>query len=117
MRDKSLVRRTLTKAVSWETISLLLTLGIVYCFTSNVSLSLEITLTCFLFKILFLFVHERIWHQVRWGKIHKHTIVCACGKTLKVKAGTNKQVRAEANLRGWVFLGSHWQCKECRECM
>lgn len=67
-RPSSKRRRSLLKAISWETFSFFLTLIIVYLFTGDVKLTVELTVTCQLIKTFFFYSHERIWHQIHWGK-------------------------------------------------
>lgn len=68
MKDQSARRRSLLKGITWETFSFLLTLIITYAYTGNARTSIELTSICLAFKIIFFYEHERIWHQVRWGK-------------------------------------------------
>lgn len=60
--------RTVVKAVSWRVIATLTTMTIVYTFTREFVLTLGIgffEVTC---KILFFYLHERLWQRIRWGK-------------------------------------------------
>lgn len=56
------------KGFTWESFSFFLTLIITYVYTGSMQTSIELTSICFAFKIVFFYVHERIWHQVSWGK-------------------------------------------------
>ncbi len=68
MNDPSSATRSLMKGTTWESFSYLLTLLIAYWYTGSVRTSVELTSICFVIKILLFFVHERIWHQIKWGK-------------------------------------------------
>jgi uncharacterized membrane protein len=68
MKDPSQARRSFMKGVTWETFSFCLTLLITFLYTHSVKTSCELTSICFVFKIFFFFCHERIWHQIKWGK-------------------------------------------------
>lgn len=68
MKDPSARWRSLAKGITWETFSYILTLLICVAYTGNARTSLELTTICLVFKIVFFYTHERIWHQVRWGK-------------------------------------------------
>jgi uncharacterized membrane protein len=69
MKDKSHPKRSLAKATSWETISLLLTTAVAYPFTESICSSIQLACACFVVKIVFFYWHDRIWHQIPWGKI------------------------------------------------
>lgn len=68
MKDPSRAHRSLIKAVTWETFSFFLTLLITYLYTKSIKTSCELTSICFFIKIFFFFCHERLWHQIPWGK-------------------------------------------------
>lgn len=68
MKDPSRARRSFMKGVTWETFSFFLTLLITFLYTNNMKMSVELTCICFVFKIFFFYCHERIWHQIKWGK-------------------------------------------------
>jgi uncharacterized membrane protein len=61
--------RSLFKGISWEIISFILTLMVVYVLYKNIAISLRITLILTAVKIPFYFMHERIWKKFKWGKI------------------------------------------------
>ncbi len=67
-QDPSHPKRSLAKATSWETISLVLTTGIAYPFTGNLGTSIDLAVVCLGVKIIFFYWHERWWHQCGWGK-------------------------------------------------
>ena len=67
-RDTNKARRSLMKAISWESFSFILTSIIIYLFTGDKRLTIELTVTCQLIKVFFFYLHERIWHQIPWGK-------------------------------------------------
>jgi uncharacterized membrane protein len=66
-RPSSKHRRSLAKAIGWESFSLLLTLVIVYLYTGDMKLTVELAVTCQLIKTFFFYLHERIWHRISWG--------------------------------------------------
>jgi len=72
MKDSSRMKRSFMKGISWETFSFFLTMLITYLYTASVKTSIELTSICFSIKIIFFFTHERIWHQIRWGKRIDH---------------------------------------------
>ena len=60
--------RTIVKAISWRIIATLTTMTIVYTFTREFVLTLGVgffEVTC---KILFYYLHERLWHLIQWGR-------------------------------------------------
>ncbi len=65
--------RTIVKAISWRVVATLTTGTIVYIFTKEWNLTLGITFFEVLSKILFYYLHERVWHVVHWGQ-EKHPL-------------------------------------------
>jgi len=57
------------KGLSWESFSYFLTILITYWYLHSFSTSVKLTSTLFIIKIIFFYFHERIWHQIKWGKI------------------------------------------------
>jgi uncharacterized membrane protein len=60
--------RTVLKAVSWRVVATLTTMTIVFLFTRKIILSLGVGLAEVIAKILFYYLHERIWNKISWGK-------------------------------------------------
>ncbi len=65
--------RTVAKAISWRVIATLTTMSIVFLFTRRIILSLEVGLVEVVSKMLFYYIHERVWHRISWGKL-KHPL-------------------------------------------
>jgi adenylylsulfate kinase len=63
-------KRSFIKAFSWEAISFIITLVAVYLVYGDIKTSIKFTLAITGVKILFLYVHERIWKKIMWGKIY-----------------------------------------------
>ncbi len=68
MKDKSKRRRSLAKALSWESFSFVLTVLIIWALTGDLKFTLELSVICQGAKIFFFFLHERVWHKIKWGK-------------------------------------------------
>ena len=66
--DPSTPLRTFVKAFGWECFSFVLTLGISYLVVGDISKASWLTGILFVLKVLFLFMYERMWHRIRWGK-------------------------------------------------
>jgi uncharacterized membrane protein len=66
--DQSCPKRSIAKAISWETISTLVTWAIAYPFMGSASLSGQFAAFCLVIKLCLFYYHERAWHQVSWGK-------------------------------------------------
>jgi uncharacterized membrane protein len=60
--------RTIAKAISWRVLATLTTMTIVFLFTRRIILSLGVGLAEVLAKIIFYYLHERIWEKISWGK-------------------------------------------------
>jgi uncharacterized membrane protein len=66
--DTSTPKRTFAKAVSWESFSNLVCLALAYAIFGNLGGCLVFTGVCFVVKLLLFYGHERLWHQLDWGK-------------------------------------------------
>lgn len=65
--------RSILKAISWRCIATFATISIVFVFTKKLILALEIGLVEVTAKIIFYYLHERMWGRVKWGKL-KHPL-------------------------------------------
>lgn len=61
--------RSLTKVISWETISFFLTGALAYWYTGDFGLSANFSFVCLGIKIVGMYFHERLWHQIDYGKL------------------------------------------------
>jgi len=68
MKDTSLPCRTFAKALSWETFSNLVCFGLAVAVFGNIGGCLTFTLICFVVKLFLFYGHERLWHQIPFGK-------------------------------------------------
>lgn len=66
-------KRSIIKAVSWRAFGMLATTLIVFAFTRKIVLSLSVGLAEAAVKIIFFYLHERLWEKVSWGRI-KHPL-------------------------------------------
>ena len=66
--DSSTPKRSIAKAASWETFSNLVCFALAYATFGNLGGCVAFTLICFAVKLILFYYHERIWHQVEWGK-------------------------------------------------
>jgi uncharacterized membrane protein len=66
--DPSTRSRSIAKAVTWETFSNLVCFGLAYAMFGNFGGCAVFTAICFVVKLILFYEHERIWHQVGWGK-------------------------------------------------
>ena len=66
MNGKS--KRSIAKALSWETFSNLVCLGLAYLIFGNLGGCLAFTAVCFVVKLVLFFYHEKLWHRIKWGK-------------------------------------------------
>ena len=60
--------RTFVKAVTWETFSFFLTAAVGYWVTGSVAQCSQIAIMLLFMKIACLYVHDRAWKSVKWGK-------------------------------------------------
>ncbi|MGB2599473.1 MAG: DUF2061 domain-containing protein [Candidatus Omnitrophota bacterium] len=61
-------KRSIGKTVSWRVVATLTTMTIVYLFTRKIIITLEIGLAEVIAKMLFYYLHERVWEKIKWGK-------------------------------------------------
>ena len=66
--DSSTPKRSLAKAVSWETFSNLVCGGLAYGWFGDLTSCAVFTLICFVVKLILFYYHERVWHQIPFGK-------------------------------------------------
>jgi uncharacterized membrane protein len=64
----SSLSRSGAKAVTWRAIATTTTMTLVYLFTGELELSLEVGLLDVLTKLVFYVLHERIWERVEYGR-------------------------------------------------
>jgi len=60
--------RSFVKGITWEIISFFITTLVVYLVYDNFIFSLKFSFVLSLIKLLFYFLHERIWKRIVWGK-------------------------------------------------
>ena len=68
MNDPSTRRRSLAKAFSWRAVSIVMTSGLVWAVTGNLGTGLAVGGIDFAVKFFVFYYHERVWHQIKWGK-------------------------------------------------
>jgi adenylylsulfate kinase len=62
--------RSFIKAFVWEAISFIVTLVAVYLVYGDIKTSLKFTFILTFVKVLILYIHERIWKKILWGKVY-----------------------------------------------
>ena len=60
--------RSLAKAFSYRVLGSLSTGGLVYLFTSNLSISVGAGLLDSVVKVILYFLHERVWNHISYGR-------------------------------------------------
>ena len=66
MRDHH--KRSVVKAFCWRALATLSTTLIVYIFTKELTLAVEIGLVEVTVKLFLYYGHERLWNWIKWGK-------------------------------------------------
>jgi len=66
--DTSSPKRSIIKAVSWESISTLATVALAYLLFGNVQVCMAFGGISFIMKLILFYCHERCWHQIQFGK-------------------------------------------------
>lgn len=62
-------RRTISKALSWQLLGLIVMTVISFCFTGSVSSAISLSLTSMLSGLIFYIAHEKVWQRIQWGKV------------------------------------------------
>jgi uncharacterized membrane protein len=62
--------RSFVKGVSWRALGTLDTIALSYIVTGSISNSIKIGITEVLTKIILYYLHERVWDNVPFGRIH-----------------------------------------------
>jgi adenylylsulfate kinase len=66
--DPSARKRSVVKAISWEFFGNLVCFGLAYATFGNIGGCAIFTAVCFLVKLVLFYYHERLWHQIPFGK-------------------------------------------------
>jgi len=66
--DPSTPKRSLAKALSWETFSTLATFGLAWAMFGQIGTCIAFAAASYAMKLILFYWHERVWHQVHWGK-------------------------------------------------
>ena len=59
--------RSVAKGITWRIIASLTTMGLVYLFTGDLKIMIEIGALEVVAKITFYYFHERAWGRIDWG--------------------------------------------------
>ena len=65
------VSRSITKAITFRILIIILDFSIIYWFTRRIDLTLSVIILSNFSSTIAYFVHERIWNKIHWGKKHK----------------------------------------------
>jgi len=72
--DSSTHRRSLLKGLSWEAISTTVTFALAWLVFGRALECAVFVAVCFAIKSVLFYLHERVWHQVSYGKRYDATI-------------------------------------------
>ena len=59
--------RTVAKTISWRIIATITTALLVYIFTGDFTIAVEVGALEAVLKLLFYYLHERGWSHIAWG--------------------------------------------------
>lgn len=62
-------KRSIVKAICWRAIATLTTMLVVFIFTRQFRLALEVGAVEVVAKLFFYYLHERTWNLIGWGKL------------------------------------------------
>jgi adenylylsulfate kinase len=60
-------KRTIAKTISWRIVATITTALLVYIFTGNFTIAIEVGALEAVLKLLFYYLHERGWSHIAWG--------------------------------------------------
>ncbi len=63
-------KRSILKAVIWRVLATLTTMMVVFVFTGNIILSIEVGFVEAVAKMIIYYLHERGWDKIGWGRNH-----------------------------------------------
>ncbi len=63
-------KRSFIKSFTWELIAFVITLIAVYLFYGDIKMSIKFTIALTAVKVLILYLYERIWKKIMWGKVY-----------------------------------------------
>lgn len=69
MKERRL--RSFFKGITWRIIATLSTMTLVFIFTGDFVLTLGVGFFEVIAKLLFYYLHERVWDRIRWGRYKK----------------------------------------------
>lgn len=78
--DSSTHRRSLLKGLSWEAISTVVTFALAFVMFGHIGECIVFVVACFIVKSVLFYTHERIWHQISYGKRYDETITTQEGE-------------------------------------
>jgi len=63
--------RSVVKAISWRAIATFTTMFLVFFFTGDLVLMVEVGFLEVILKMLFYYLHERAWGKMSWGIVEE----------------------------------------------
>ena len=82
MKEKH--QRSILKTITWRVLGTLITSVVVYIFTKKIVLSLSIGGLDATLKLLFYYLHERVWDKVQWGVKKLEIQVCKLNQKIRI---------------------------------
>lgn len=64
--------RSVTKAITFRILIIILDFGVIYFFTRRIDLTIGVIVVSNLSSTIAYIGHERVWNKVHWGKTHKN---------------------------------------------
>lgn len=62
-------KRSLVKAICWRALATLTTMAVVFIFTRRFTLAIQVGAVEIVAKLVFYYLHERVWNAIAWGKL------------------------------------------------
>ena len=61
-------KRSLVKAICWRALATATTMAVVFIFTRRFALAMQVGAVEVVAKLIFYYLHERVWNAIAWGK-------------------------------------------------
>ncbi len=92
--------RTVFKTISWRIVASLTTMTIVFIFTKEEMLALGVGIAEVITKVIFYYLHERVWNKIGWGK-KKHPLA-DIPVTRELDPGDREKIESQLKELGYM---------------
>ena len=88
-------KRSVVKAICWRAVATLTTMAVVFAFTRRGTLAIQVGAVEVVAKLVFYYLHERVWNCIGWGKLQHPLAGLAVSRELEPEHMEEIQKRLE----------------------